>query len=208
MKTPIANRLLNIGYPTHHAPLHSAPVRAFLKPTGGKSPTVNPVIAASSTPRLIFGIRSDQDQSTRAHESRMTNHQKETAFLKQCIRYDESAERHGLEARITKLEGDERCVRRAVWLMALLAALSTAALGYAAVLVADYPLNMTQFTAPILIKVFCALGLGALICLVAFVALRLVYRKELGKRREECRRLAGKLLEARLGKPHVKTIIR
>jgi hypothetical protein len=36
---------------------------------------------------------------------------------------------------------------------------------------------------------------------MAFVGLGAVYRKELDQRREECRRLATKLLESRLGKP-------
>jgi len=37
--------------------------------------------------------------------------------------------------------------------------------------------------------------------MVAFTGLGVVYRKELDQRREECRRLAAKLLESRLGKP-------
>ena len=53
----------------------------------------------------------------------MNEHQRETAFLRQCLRYDDSPECHGLEERIASLQRDERCVRRALWLMLVLAGL-------------------------------------------------------------------------------------
>lgn len=132
----------------------------------------------------------------------MSEHQKQTAFLRQCLLYDDTAERHKLEERITQLQHDEVCVRHAVWLMALFAALAMAGLCYAAVFLADYPLNLSHLTGQLIIKVLCALGLGSLICLLAFLGLGVVYRKELDQRREECRQLATKLLESRLGKSH------
>jgi formate hydrogenlyase subunit 3/multisubunit Na+/H+ antiporter MnhD subunit len=131
----------------------------------------------------------------------MSEHQRETAFLRQCILYDDSGEGHKLQESITQLQRNERCVRRAVWLMALLAALAMAGLCYAAVFMADNPLNTVQFTAQWITKVLCALGIGSLICLLAFTALGSVYRKDLDQRREECRRLARSLMESRLGKP-------
>ena len=131
----------------------------------------------------------------------MSDHQRETAFLRQVILYDDTAERHKLEESITQLQGNERCVRRAVWLMALLVALSMAGLCYSTVFLADLPQNMSQLVTPLISKVFCAFGLGSLICLVSFLGLAAAYRKHLDQRREECRRLAAKLLESRLGKP-------
>jgi len=62
-------------------------------------------------------------------------------------------------------------------------------------------LNMSQFVTQSISKVFCALGLGSLICLVSFLGPGVAYRKDLDRRREECRRLAAKFLESRLGKP-------
>ena len=53
----------------------------------------------------------------------MSEHQRQTAFLRQCLLYDDTEERHRLEVRITQLQRDELSVRRAVWLMALLAVL-------------------------------------------------------------------------------------
>src|SRR6185436_12656398 len=121
----------------------------------------------------------------------MSDHQRETAFLRQCILYDDTGERHKLEESITQLQRNERCVRRAVWLMTLLAALAMAGLCYSAVFLAAIPQNMSQFVSPLISKVLCALGLGSLICLVSFLGLGVAYRKELDQQREECRRLAA-----------------
>jgi hypothetical protein len=129
----------------------------------------------------------------------MSEHQRETEFLRRCLLYDDTAERHELEERLTQAQRDERCVRRAVWLMVLLTAGAGAGLCYSALFQADYPQDISQLTQPFLSKVFCALGLGSLICLTAFVGLGAIYRKELDQRREECRRLATRFLESNLG---------
>jgi hypothetical protein len=133
----------------------------------------------------------------------MSEHEKDIRFLRQCILYDESAERHKLEESITQLQRKERCVRRAVALMALLVGLALAGVCYSAVCLADYPQNMTQFMMLFVSKVFCALGLGSLMCLLAFAGLGAIYRKELDQRLEECRRVARNLLEAHRGKPPI-----
>jgi len=132
----------------------------------------------------------------------MSDHQRETAFLRQCIHYDDTAERHNLDERLTQAQRDERCVRCAVWLMALLTALAMAGLCYAAVFLADFPQNKSYLT----IKVLGALGLASLISLLAFVGFWVVHRRELDHRREECRRLATKLFESRFGKPYTKPL--
>jgi|SRR5436190_12053374 len=131
----------------------------------------------------------------------MSEHQKQTAFLRQCLLYDDTVERHKLEENIVHLQRNERCVRRAVWVMAWLVALAMAGLCYSAIFLMEHPQNVSQFFTQFISKVLCALGLGSLICLVSFVVLGVVYRKELDQRREECRRRAAKLLESRLGKP-------
>lgn len=132
----------------------------------------------------------------------MSEYEKDSAFLRQCLRYVDSAECHELEEDMTRVQRDERCVRRAIWLMAVLTALAVAGLGYAGFLV-DSPQNLAEFIRPFIVKIFCALGVGSLICLLAFMALGAVYRKELDQRREECRRLAIKLFESRLAQPRV-----
>ena len=127
----------------------------------------------------------------------MSEHQKHTEFLRHCILYDESARRQELHERITQIQRDARCVRRAVWLMAMLIALVVAGLGYEMILVDNFPYNMPQ----LIINLVCALGLGSLISLLAFMGLGMVYRMKLDQRREECRQLVARLLESRLGKP-------
>ena len=83
--------------------------------------------------------------------------------------------------------------------MALVAGLATAGLGYGALLVDDFPSRLSVFTSLFVIKILCALGIGSLICLVAFAGVGLRYRRELNRRREECRGLVTKLLEFHLG---------
>ena len=132
----------------------------------------------------------------------MKDYQRQTEFLRQCIRYNDTAEHRHLETRITELQRDEICVRRAVWLMALLAALAMAGLCYAIILLTDHhPRNLAAISELFIIKALCALGMGSMICLLAFLGLGLMYRKELDQRREACRRLAKEFLESRLGTP-------
>ncbi len=127
----------------------------------------------------------------------MSEHQKHTEFLRQCILYDESARRQELHERITHIQRDARCVRRAAWLMAMLIALVVAGLGYEVILVDNFPYNLPQ----LIINLVCALGIGSLISLLAFMGLGIVYRMKLDQQREECRQLVARLLESRLGKP-------
>ena len=127
----------------------------------------------------------------------MSEHQKHTEFLRHCLHYGESAEHQALDKIITQIQRDERCVRRAVWLMAILTALAVAGLGYPAILVENFPYTAPRFV----VNLVCALGAASLICLLVFVGLGMAYRWKLDQRREECRLLVTKLLASRLGKP-------
>jgi len=127
----------------------------------------------------------------------MSDHEKHTEFLRQCILYDKSARRQELHEGITQIQRDARCVRRAVRLMAMLTALVVAGLGYGTVLVENFPYNVPQFV----VNLIYALGLASLISFMAFVGLWMVYRLKLDQRREECRQMVARLLESRLGKP-------
>jgi hypothetical protein len=127
----------------------------------------------------------------------MSEHEKDLAFLRQCIRYDDADERRKLDERIAQVQGEDRCVRRAVSLMALLTALGAAGLAYGAIFQDNFPYRESQ----LVIKLLCELELASLISLAAFAVLLMAYRKELNGLREQCRRLAATLLESRLGKP-------
>lgn len=128
----------------------------------------------------------------------MSEHQKDTAFLTQLISYDDTDERRSLAERIAALQRDERCVRRAIWLMTLFASLAVAGICYAAVFL-FHPMDLTQFMMQATIKILSVFALGSLICIVAFLGLGRSYRKQLAGRRDDCRRLATKFLEAQLG---------
>jgi len=131
----------------------------------------------------------------------MNDRQRQTEFLRQCLLYDEDVEHQKLAEAIRQTQHNERCVRRAVWLMVLLASLALAALAYLMFFVPDFPRNLSHSVILFFARVICILGLGSLICIPAFLALEMVYRKDLNARREECRLLVASLLESRLGKP-------
>jgi len=114
----------------------------------------------------------------------MSERQKQTDFLKMLILYEDTDERRQLQERIRKAERDECCLRRVIFLVVLLGLFSLAGLGYSAVLLPDFFRNSTHF----LIKLFCALGLGSLICLVTFGVYWFWFRGVLDGLHEECRR--------------------
>jgi hypothetical protein len=125
----------------------------------------------------------------------MSEHQKETAFLRHCLRYGGGAEHQAMDEVIVQIQKDERCVRHAVWLMALTAGLTAVGLGYGTVLIENFPQDASQLIA----KIIFALGLASMTSLVVFIGLGVVYRQKLDRRREECRRMISALLESRLG---------
>jgi len=129
----------------------------------------------------------------------MSEHQKETAFLRRLISFDHSDERHKLDEGIIQAQRDGQCVRRAAALMALFTALGAVGVGYGAVLQENFPYGKSRFVLDLL----CGLGLASLICLLSFGALMLAYRRKLNSLREEGRRLVITNLEARLGQPLV-----
>ncbi len=133
----------------------------------------------------------------------MTEHQKETAFLRHLILFDHTDEGGQLEKSIAEVQRDECCVKRAAWLMGLLISLSAAGLAYGAVLVEDLPYGNSR----LLLKPIIVLGLASLISLVTFAGLLMAYRRKSNLLREQCRGLIKKLLERQLGKPRLATFL-
>jgi hypothetical protein len=131
----------------------------------------------------------------------MNEHEKQTAFLREIIRYEDTAEHKKLDDEIMRLQRQLHVLQRAVYWMTLLAALAIAGLSYAVVLSTDFPHNASRFFAQVCVKAPCALGLASLVSLLCFAGLGVAYRKELNGRREDARRLAGKFLASRLSKP-------
>jgi hypothetical protein len=124
--------------------------------------------------------------------------QKEMSFLRHLMLYDNSDEGRKMDEQIRRTEGNERCVRRAMFVMAILAALALTGLGYSMVLLDDFFQNRFQLA----IRLFCALGLASGLSLTAFLVIWFTSRAELDEQREQCRRLVTRIVEARLGKAH------
>jgi hypothetical protein len=129
----------------------------------------------------------------------MRNRQKETKFLKALIQCDESGHGQQLQDRISKAEKDEKCIRCALYLVGLLLCLSVSGLGYSAVFVPQF----ARYSSHTATKVFCALGLGSLICAMVFWGCWLWYRAVSNRVFEDCRRFLRAVLESRINQASV-----
>jgi hypothetical protein len=129
----------------------------------------------------------------------MTEHQRETAFLRHLILLDGTDEGRKLEKRIEQAQRDESCIKRAAWLTALITALGAVGYGYGEILQENISHDISWFAIKLLFEV----GLVTLIPLLALVSLLMVHRRKLNFLREDCRQLVTRLLESRLGQPHL-----
>jgi hypothetical protein len=123
----------------------------------------------------------------------MSEHDKQTAFLKDLIRCEDNEQHRELEGRMSQAEQDERVVLCALRLVGVLSALALAGLCYAVLFTHDWPHERSN----LLLKVFLALGLSACICLVTFSGAWCWYRAMLNRLQEECRRLMRAELKQR-----------
>lgn len=132
----------------------------------------------------------------------MSTHQTETAFLRRIILYDDGEECRKLETSIERVQHHQRCVQQVMYLLAPLPMLAIAGVFYAEILQEGFQDNGFGLG----LRFLCELGLASLICLAGFVCLLAVYRQKLNRLRMECFRLIVRLLESRLGKPHIPTL--
>jgi hypothetical protein len=129
----------------------------------------------------------------------MNEHQKETSFLRQIIRYEDSDERLKLEQSIAQVQHDQRCVQGVASVTVLFPVLAIACLAAGDILQDSIPALGSELAT----KILCEVVLSSLICLIIFASLLAGYRKKLNRLREECRQLVTRLLESHLGKPHI-----
>ncbi len=115
----------------------------------------------------------------------MSERQKQTVFLKRLLQNEESEQQQELQQRIAQAERDERCVRTAMHLVAVIGLLSISGICYEAVFVEDFFQNPTH----LLTRVLAYLGLGSLISWVMFLGYYLWHRALTNRYCEECRRL-------------------
>jgi hypothetical protein len=124
----------------------------------------------------------------------MTERDRQTEFLMRLLVLADPKVESDLQARIDQAQHDEKCVRLAFTLVALIGGFAIAGLGYCAVLHPEF----FDSSAPTLVKLFCAVGLGSLICMIVFLCCWLWYRHISNRLYEECRQLVIDTIQARL----------
>lgn len=130
----------------------------------------------------------------------MRERQKETAFLRGLIRLEDTEAGRRLQERITKAECDEKCIRRALFVVALVGLLSLSGLCYSAVFLQDFFQNSSH----LVIKFFSASGLGSLLCFGGFLFYWIRYRRASNHLHGECRRFVMGFLELHFHAPAVR----
>lgn len=123
----------------------------------------------------------------------MSEHHEHTEFLKHCLRYDDSPERHAMTENLNRLQRELRVVRRAAWLMGNMIAIAGACLAYPAILVDNFPDNMERSFANMVVALFAGLS----ICLLVFIILGISLYLKLHRQRGACRQRLRHFFAAR-----------
>ena len=124
----------------------------------------------------------------------MSEYQKQAAFLKRLVMFDDTPENRVLCDRLSHAERSEKCLQCACRLVGLIALLGLAGLGYASVLLPQFFDNSTHF----IIRLCSAVGLGSTLCFTVFLALWYSYRRTANRIHSECRLAISKMLAAKL----------
>ena len=124
----------------------------------------------------------------------MSEHRKQSDFLKKLVMHDDSPAHRSICERLTAAERNERCLLLACRLFGLIALVALAGVGYSAVLLPEFFDNATH----VVLRFFSALGLGSALCFVVFLGLWFWYRGHTNRIHEECRRIISAMLETRL----------
>ena len=118
----------------------------------------------------------------------LTDYNKETAFLTEILFYDQSCESKHMDERIARAHREHACVRNA----------ACTAAAFALLTLIFSRTDFFQTESKLRLWALSVVGLAAIICLVAFLCILVVYRVRLARLRDECRSLIKKLLETRL----------
>jgi hypothetical protein len=124
----------------------------------------------------------------------MSKHHEHTEFLKHCLRYDDSPERHAMAETLTRLQSELHIVKRLSCLMGVSIALAGTSFAYTGNLVQDFPCSVQRFIMNIVLGLFA----GSSVCLLAFIIFGIFLYKKLHCQREACRQFLMRLLAARL----------
>jgi hypothetical protein len=124
----------------------------------------------------------------------MSEHHEHTEFLKHCLRYDDTPERHAMTEKLTRLQRELLIVKRASWLVGIMIVPAGASLVYPDSLFGNYSYDAQRFIMNVVLGLFA----GASVCLFTFMIMGIFLYKELHRQREACRRLLMRLFAARL----------
>jgi hypothetical protein len=119
---------------------------------------------------------------------RMSDYNKETAFLKHILCHDTSSESRRVDETIARVNRECACVRKAAQTAAVFVLLA-------------FVFSRTAFfqSEPnFRMWALCVVGLAAMICLVTFLCVLVAYHAKLHRLRDQCRNLARNFLETRL----------
>jgi hypothetical protein len=123
----------------------------------------------------------------------MSEYQKQVAFLKSLMAYDDNAEHRALCERLTVLERNERSLLCACRLVGIIALMAMAGIGYSAVLLPEFFDNATH----LILRFFTALALGSLICFAAFLGVWFWYRSARNRIHDDCRTSVTRMVNFR-----------
>jgi hypothetical protein len=122
----------------------------------------------------------------------MSEHRKQSEFLKKLVMHEDSPANRSLCERLAAAERNERCLLLACRLVGLIAAVALAGIGYSAVLLPQFFDNATH----VVLRFFSALSLGSALCFVVFLGLWFWYRSHTNRIHDECRHVITAMLEA------------
>ena len=124
----------------------------------------------------------------------MSEHHDHTEFLKHCLSYDDTPERHAMTKKLCQLQSELNIVKRLSRLMGLFIALAGIGLTCPHSLIPDFPYEVQRFVMNMALGLFA----GSWVCLLTFVVLGIFLYKKLHCQREACRQLLTRLFAARL----------
>jgi hypothetical protein len=140
-----------------------------------------------------FGAKARKNRTERTYM--IKEHERQVAFLQTLILLAEPAEGQMLIERLQKAAREERCIRRAIYWVVLIAALSFLTLSYASVLLPEFLGRASSMA-----LVFSGGCVGSLISLAVFLFFWFWYRQTSHPLHEECRRFVVRGMETRLAK--------
>lgn len=124
----------------------------------------------------------------------MNDRQKNTAFLKRLMLYEDSDNSRQLEERIRNEEKAERLVLWALARVVFLTVLSPAGVYYSMFLLPDFLQHQSEF----ILRFFLALSFASFISMATFVGLWVHCRKVLNGHYNQCRDMVGAAFERSL----------